>query len=417
VSGSLFRREALNAKSRTFVSETALVSPPGFHSLSAFALLIALTLLAFLFLGSCSRKDTVRGFVTTTVGNVRIYSQSEGSIVRVLVREGQSVRRGDPLLLLSTARASSRSAAVSAALLEALDAEREALVVQLQRERELFDAEYEAAGGEIASLERRLSLARQQEALAAKRFALAEREVQRLRNIADPDLVSDAARDRAAASALDHELRRQELRMEIDRLDAEMTRQQTLREQLPQRRALRIAELQGERHRLAQKLADGAARARQTIVATTSGRVSALTARAGETVSPARPLLSLIPEHSVFYAQLLVPGSAIAFVVPGDRVNLRYDAFPRQKFGIYRGRVTQVAHTVILPGEMVFPVAFSEPAYLVRVEIDRQHVELHGRRFVLQADMTLSADIVKDRRRLIEWLFEPLLATGRRVFS
>jgi membrane fusion protein len=48
------------------------------------------------------------------------------------------------------------------------------------------------------------------------------------------------------------------------------------------------------------------------------------------------------------------------------------------------------------------------------VALDRQSVDAYGRPQPLTAGMQLEADVLLDRRRLIEWLFEPLLGlTGR----
>ena len=50
------------------------------------------------------------------------------------------------------------------------------------------------------------------------------------------------------------------------------------------------------------------------------------------------------------------------------------------------------------------------PAYRVLAAIDRQAImTADGARIPLRAGFTLQADIVRDRQRLIEWLFEPLL--------
>ena len=42
-------------------------------------------------------------------------------------------------------------------------------------------------------------------------------------------------------------------------------------------------------------------------------------------------------------AELLAPSSAIGFIHKGDRVLLRYSAFPYQKFGEYWGTVVSVS--------------------------------------------------------------------------
>lgn len=50
----------------------------------------------------------------------------------------------------------------------------------------------------------------------------------------------------------------------------------------------------------------------------------------------------------------------------------------------------------------------TQPYYRVVVALDRQTVEAYGRPEPLKPGMLLEADIMGERRRLIEWIFEPL---------
>jgi len=49
-----------------------------------------------------------------------------------------------------------------------------------------------------------------------------------------------------------------------------------------------------------------------------------------------------------------------------------------------------------------------EPHYRVLVELDRQTVTAYGRPEQLRPGMALSADVLGDRRKLYEWVLEPL---------
>jgi membrane fusion protein len=106
-------------------------------------------------------------------------------------------------------------------------------------------------------------------------------------------------------------------------------------------------------------------------------------------------------------------------------VLLRYQAYPYQKFGQQSGRVLQVARTPLQATELAgVPLAgvsstastvSAEPLYRITVALQRQDVAAYGQAQPLAAGMQLEADVQLDRRRLIEWLFEPLLGLGDRV--
>ena len=346
---------------------------------------------------------------------IKIYPQSDGTILEVLVREGDLVSRGQELFALSTSRASNRSTVAGIAAVDSLYAEESALIAQIEREKDSFIAQIQAIEDVITGLTNRLRLAREQEALAAQRRDIAQNNVDRLSQIKDSRYVSAAERDRATGSVVDYELRQKELQLEIDAIQSEISRQRHLRSQIPNQRDVRLAELMGESARVSQRVADSLAKDNQMIVATSAGRVSGLSARRGQTVSSAYPVLSLIPDKSIFYVELLVPSRSIGFVKSDAEVNMRFDAYPHQKFGVYGGKIDHVARTIIMPGEIPFPVVVSEPAYLVTVTLDSQYISAYGEEQDLQAGMTLSADILRDKRRLIEWVFDPLLSSAKRL--
>ncbi len=133
-------------------------------------------------------------------------------------------------------------------------------------------------------------------------------------------------------------------------------------------------------------------------------------ARIGLAADPAVPLLAIVPTGSVLQAELLVPARAIGFVKPGQTVRLAYEAFPFQRFGLHGGRVVTVSRNLLRPAELIAPIAIAEPSYRVIVALDRQSVPAFGQDFPLGPDMTLKADIVLDRRSLLEWVFEPLIS-------
>ena len=52
--------------------------------------------------------------------------------------------------------------------------------------------------------------------------------------------------------------------------------------------------------------------------------------------------------------------------------------------------------------------------YRIVVALAQQHVTVYGQSVILQSGMQLDADIVLERRRLVEWLLNPLYSlTGK----
>jgi membrane fusion protein len=134
-------------------------------------------------------------------------------------------------------------------------------------------------------------------------------------------------------------------------------------------------------------------------------------------VSAGTTLATIIPQGAPLEAHLYAPSRSIGFVRPGQDVLLRYPAYPHQKFGSHRGRIASISRNAMPPGELGFAPADGsrEPLYRIKVELDSQSIDAYGRPEPLKAGMQVEADILLDRRRLIEWIFEPLLSLSGRA--
>jgi membrane fusion protein len=109
------------------------------------------------------------------------------------------------------------------------------------------------------------------------------------------------------------------------------------------------------------------------------------------------------------HVELLVPTRAIGFVKPGQEVVLRYEAFPYERFGQYRGVINDIGRNVWTQGEKIGPLSAKEPVYRVDVKLDRQNVTALGQDFALRPGMLVNGDLLLEKRTIIEWIFEPLL--------
>ena len=121
--------------------------------------------------------------------------------------------------------------------------------------------------------------------------------------------------------------------------------------------------------------------------------------------------MSIVPVGSELRAEIYVPTSAIGFLEVGQDVSLALDAFPYQRFGTMPARITAIASA---PIAQATAQGDAMPVYIVTAALERDAVRAYGQEEVLIAGMTLTARITTEEQSLIEWLFEPLFAVGRR---
>jgi membrane fusion protein len=191
--------------------------------------------------------------------------------------------------------------------------------------------------------------------------------------------------------------------------------------ELPFRRRTQMAEYERNVAALDQELAEAEARRQIVITAPQDGTVTGIQTEPGGNANPHVPLMSIVPADAVLQAELFSPTRAIGFVRPGQRVLLRYQAFPYQKFGFYQGTIRSVSRSAVSPSELGQQLTgltslfgSNEPVYRVTVDLAQQTVTAYGGPVPLQPGMQLEADVLIESRRLIEWMLEPLFSvTGK----
>jgi membrane fusion protein len=412
-----FRKEVRAEQARSSMGSIVLIRPLSFLALTAAAVVIAVAVLAYLVGATYAKKAALAGALVPASGAIRIVAPQAGLVRERHAREGARVAAGDALLRLSDARATSDDGPVGKATMALAERRAE----EMRRQREETRA---AAAGERAGLLARLDglrderqqLDRELEILAA-RESLSSQSLRRLEDLAQSGFVSPAQRQQKEDEVLDHRGRRHALLRSRMALEREIASLDSAVAEAGARSRAQLSALEAQLASLAQEQVERRAQADLVVTAPASGTVATLLVETGQPVSGGASLLTLLPEGSPLEAHLYAPSRAIGFIREGQEVRVRYPAFPYQKSGSHRARVVSVSRNALAPAELGFTPADGsrEPHYRVKVALERQAVPAYGGEQPLQAGMQVEADILLDRRRLIEWVFEPLASLAGRA--
>ncbi len=416
----LFRSEVLEQVRQQGLGEVRLVRPVSLTVLTLVFVAIAVAVAAFLWFGETTRKVRVDGVVVPERGLIRVMPGVAGVIQERLVSQGQAVRRGDPMFVLGVAEptlAGDRQQRVRDSL-----AQRErSLRESLRDQTTLTQQSVEAANQRLAELHREGAQIDAEIGLQKRRQALAQRATAREQSLREQGYVSDAK----VQARTDEELAVQAQLSALDRQQAVHAREVSELEARIREIPLRDRVRQGEIEREIASLGESEARSdavdpsrRMIVTAPADGTVAAVMADVGQMSSVEVALASVVPEDTLLQAHLYAPSRAIGFLRPGQTVSLRLQAFPHQKFGTPQGKVLQVANAPWVPpadDPAGAAVARGEPVYRITVSLPDQSLQAYGQRFALVSGMRLEADVLLERRRLVEWLFEPLLGWAGRL--
>ncbi len=418
---SLFRPESLHSQRQAWLGSIQVMQPLGLIWLSFGVLATLVAVSTFLFWGEASRKVRLTGVLVPDRGLIRIVPPAAGSVLSSAVHEGQRVQLGQVLFTLQVDSPQLNSGS-QAGLQQTFDARLRSFDEAARQAVALSTQRQQALDTRIAAAQRELTQLDAQAALQQQRLALAEQALQRLESLGQQAFVSAAQVQAKQEDVLGLRSDMAGLARQRQALLRDITSLTEDRREVPLQMAQRQGELERDRAEIVEfaARADAQAAQRQLVVrAPAEGVLTALNVSVGQSVTADAALASLTPTGAVMQAQLYAPSSALGFVQPGQGVQLRLQAFPYQKFGLQAGQVLSVAQAPLQATELAnVPLAARpsghEPVYRITVALDRQQVQAGGQARALVPGMQLDADVVLERRRLIEWLFEPLLGWARR---
>jgi membrane fusion protein len=414
----LFRPEVIEGQRQSWLGSIQLIRPVSLLWLTVLVLSVAVSVGVFFCVGQYTHKARVSGHLVPDLGVIRLLTPQSATVLERHTREGQVVNQGDVLFVLSLERttlAGDTQQAVQTSLAERERSLRDAK----QQKIELEQTQTQALDRQLLGMRRELTQLGAEAALQRERLNLAQQTQARFAALRSENFVSEAQVRTKTEEVLGLRAQLQAVERQQAVLQREMGQLESQRRELPLQTKMRQGEIERDLATLAQSSAENEALRRIVVRAPQNGTVTAVLAGPGQSVSPAVPLASLVPTGATLQAHLFAPSSAMGFVRIDQNVLLRYQAYPYQKFGHQQGRVLQVSRTPLQAAELAGLAVpkTDEPLYRITVMLDEQQVQAYGQPQNLSPGMQLDADVLLDRRRLIEWIFEPVLSITGRVSS
>ncbi len=405
----LFRQEAIDAQREKFFGEVTEARPLPLWVFTLLATLIAALIIVVGVWGQYTRRERVEGFLASDVGAARVMFADSGRVAELMVKEGDVVTKGMPLARVSFERATGQTKSTSAAVAGELGQRRELLEREQSQIRELGVQQVTQIRKRVADLKTEMIQLERDVKLQEQRLASAREQAKRYDDLGKEKFVSDVVVRQKQDEVTDQELKLQALKRSRATLERDMStakldepaaelRTRTQADQLSQK----ISEVQ-------QSLVQEDAKREAIIQAPIDGIVTNIAVSIGQSVASDSNFATVLPKGSMLRAELLVPTRAIGFITKGREVVLRYEAFPYERFGQYRGAVTDVSQAVWSTGEKIGPLTIREPVYRVTVQLEKQTVRVGGQELILKSGMLVNADILLEKRSLLEWLFEPVM--------
>lgn len=418
----LFRTEVIEARRSQWLGPVLLTPRPPHRLFATLAILAIAAIASLLAFGEFTRKANVTGWLVPDKGLVQVFAPQQGVVTEVFQQEGARVPEGAPLVALSAERQTGVAGiGTEAEIARSLGARRDSLESEIKQQQRLLSQQRSGLARRLQAMRSEITQFDRELKVQQSRAELATRSADRMRDLGTQGFASKMQIQQQEESELEQRGRVRALERLKGERERELAQLQAEYDDLPFKVQSQISSLKRGVSELDQDSANSEARRRILIGAPSAGTISALQVHPGSNASTATPLLSILPADSKLEAQLFTPSRSIGFVRAGQKVLLRYQAYPYQKFGHHAGTIKSISMTPISPNEL--PPQLSrlaslttsgEPLYRISVELERQAISAYGESHDLHPGMQLESDILLERRKLYEWILEPLFTlTGK----
>ncbi len=388
-------------------------------------LLIAVTSFVIIWASVFQIDEAVsaQGKLEPTGAVQKVQAPANGVIKAVYVKDGQRVKKGQPLLRLDP-RNTEADIAANTSIRDDLIQENQLYRTQLTNSRPpsslsiekqaLFLASQAEINSRVAGAQAEIQQSERQ--LSQNDFALASAKDVLVLN---QNILNDMKPvvDEGAIPLLQYRRQEQEVRQgqaEVDRLQEEQKRLQALISQVKQRlqnttslnrkdlltkiaeNDKKIAELEGQMKR------GKVAKQYEEIKAPVSGKIFDFQSNTpGIVVSTSEPILKIVPDSNLI-AKVFITNRDIGFVQEGMDVDVRIDSFPFSEFGDVKGKVVQIGSDALPPDQI-----YNFYRFPVEIRLDQQNLMINKQPVTLQSGMSLSANI-RTRKRTVLSIFTEL---------
>lgn len=422
MNNKLYRTEAIEYKRHHWRGKALLLAglPAWLIVLLSTLFLIAL-IVAVIFCKFTQRID-VKGEVITLPHSINVFSPQQGFIIKQYVKIGDLVKKNQPLYEIDVSRNTS-SGNVSAAQVESINEKiynsEEIIKKLVHNKKQTLNALNEQLKTSTDSLKVTIRMLQNTQAGLKKMHD----------NLASYDkylsdgLITKDQYNYQHSLYFQQQSAYQSLVSQKMQLESQITQLNSDKVTKAADFDNQISSQYNQTNDYKNQLIESNANGNLIVKATADGRIESLSATQGQTVDNGSSLAQIKPIGNVeYYLILWLPNNSIPYLKIGDSINIRYDAFPADKFGQFPGEIISISsmpasrqemseYTNVNNGSTQQELAF----YKAIVKIKDKEFSYKGKTLSLSNGLKAQAVVFLEERPLYMWMFTPIYKISQSV--
>ncbi|MBZ7636773.1 HlyD family secretion protein [Klebsiella oxytoca] len=410
----MFRQEAVKQRNTIWKAKAILLPGIPLWCIALSALFFITFLISFITFGSYTRRINISAEITTWPRPIIISTNQQGYVARSLVQEGQTIEKGSPIYELDTSKAT-RFGVVSdnelkeitdqinniRDIINSLEKSKEITLKSIKEQQIKYKEAYDISSNIVLTAEQGLNTMKnsmrnyeeyQKKGLINKdqltnQISLYYQQQYSLLNIKDQNIQNS---------------------LQITNLESQIQIQKAEFDN-------RIFQMKLQENELKKELINTGINQSIIIKSPSQGIVDTLNVTQGQMVNVGDTISQIVPlGKKELYLILWVPDIATPFIKHGDTVSIRYDAFPYEKFGQFKGSIYSVSKTPASQQEITSYHVINNKNfyqdhtyYRVIIKPENDNVYLNGNKINLESGMKAELTLYLENRKIYEWMLSP----------
>lgn len=411
----LFRKEAVDYQNAKWMGKALLTRGYPAWSVLFISMVFIAILVLFLIYGDYTRRINVIGEITTQPRAINLFSPQQGIIVDTQVKVGDRVTKGTPLYQLDVSRVThsgnvteNTTGAINSQIthiekiIATLEHNKKTTLNTLNQQLEQYYAAHAKSQELVDNAER---------GMEDMRDSMVNYEEYQQKGLINKEQFNNQRylyyQQQNAFQSLKTQVIQESL--QITRMQSELITQSADFDN-------QISQYQYQLNDLQRQLTEVDAKGLIIINAPSDGKIESLSVTEGQMVNPGDSLAQLIPtSHDSYHLVLWLPNDSVPYIHPGDKINIRYEAYPYQKFGQFPGRISSISRVPASAQEMsTYNSALllqnntaNQSYYKVMVALENSYLKESGEEIHLTDGMKAEATLFLEKRPIYQWMLSP----------
>lgn len=410
----LFRREAIEHQRSYWKGRVILLRGVSPLIISACCVAFLVMIIAMLCLFKYTKRIDVVGEVITLPHPLNISSPQPGSVSRQSIQVGDVVKKGEVLFELDVSKSTDGGnvSDTNVAMVKAKIVNAEDIIAKLKVNKDGF---IETTHRQILRYEHSLNETEKMLTTAQKGLTRIEKSLQNYSDYLKRGLINKDQYNNQHSLFVQQQNAFQSLSSQKMQLELQLT--QTRSDLTVKTAELdnQITSQYSQLRDLQTQLIENSANGKIVVKSTIDGRVESIAVTRGQMVEAGSSLAQVKQLTGIeYYLLLWLPDNSLPYVKIGDIVNIRYDAFPSDKFGQFSGKVLSISSMPATRRELAeysnnqMSNAPAPTLYKAIINIKDKEFIYKDRRLVLANGLKAKSIVFTEERPLYQWLFSPV---------